>query len=783
MLRLIKNIKDFDLASEITSGKKDINNMSSEEQNQLHEMIANYPHPQDNMVTVSKKALSPLVEAFRFDERHPYWLSKNTPFDSDIWELNLTPKVPKIIDFRVKLDDGESLTTKKHRPLLNSFKYWIISQGNPAYNSGKILTLTSICSNILRILTLIDSLLINAKKINLSKLHLAAVDKNFILDILTTIANHGYQDGIYNYKSKVYKYLANNINNISDDELLDFEKKFPFIASRHCTSEDSTFPFSDIDRKKACCYLYKQGAYSIGSSISSSNPRSTYFKKLYKNTLSASSTGFYKIDDLLIKKPLSNKEFVSIPVKNVESKGYSNAVITRYLSSFRSLITVNYNANAARISTHEFKDISISRIRRHAKLHDIGRFTTLPAPLVFEAMKNAFDFSFKYADDILETAFNCLLKKPKNKDNRGQVNTIAFKNESFKCYLPKSLKKLGVESWGVLDSDPNCFIKRRKNIGFVDLFNVLMGSIQIIVGATMARRQAELMDLDPICNLVPQGINPQENRRQEFELIFDNRKSGSGGQFATRESLSKPILNSVAGLIYKLQMFNERLIKAKINKSAELSLFVNLNPHHIAITSVNETTYNQHLNAFCDYFETSVIEYEINDYRRYYIRQHQLRRFFAMVFFYSKSFDGLDTLRHFLGHTDVEHLYYYITEGVAGEVLAGVKAKVLLDSTDENHIKNIKKLEPILKTHFQTKSLRIKTLPDAIETYGYKEEFLTSPTIETLKHTIDRERLITELIDEGIIDLRPEFFTIKAIDGTEKRDFNLVLHVTDLEEW
>src|SRR6185437_10835464 len=84
------------------------------------------------------------------------------------------------------------------------------------------------------------------------------------------------------------------------------------------------------------------------------------------------------------------------------------------------------------------------------------------------------------------------------------------------------------------------------------------------------------------------------------------------------------------------------------------------------------------LDYFSDYFELPGEK----PGTRYYIRQHQLRRFFAMVFFWSGSFGGLDTLRYFLGHANLEHVYRYITENTPGAVLRAVKAewasKVLL---------------------------------------------------------------------------------------------------------
>ena len=95
-------------------------------------------------------------------------------------------------------------------------------------------------------------------------------------------------------------------------------------------------------------------------------------------------------------------------------------------------------------------------------------------------------------------------------------------------------------------------------------------------------------------------------------------------------------------------------------------------------TSVTNTTYSENIDFFIDY-----IQGELKDGKRYYIRQHQLRRFFAMCFFWGSGFGSLDTLRWFMGHTNVEHVYHYITESTSGEVLRNVKTQFLLENVEK----------------------------------------------------------------------------------------------------
>ena len=117
----------------------------------------------------------------------------------------------------------------------------------------------------------------------------------------------------------------------------------------------------------------------------------------------------------------------------------------------------------------------------------------------------------------------------------------------------------------------------------------------------------------------------------------------------------------------------------------------------------------------------------LKDGKRYYIRAHQLRRFFALSFFWGSGFGGMDTLRWFMGHTDVEHLYHYITENTTGEVLRHAKSQYLSETIVE---------------HAELRSL-------IEERYG--------TTDFTLLSTDDLEVFIDDLLLEGEVELEPEF--------------------------
>lgn len=217
-------------------------------------------------------------------------------------------------------------------------------------------------------------------------------------------------------------------------------------------------------------------------------------------------------------------------------------------------------------------------------------------------------------------------------------------------------------------------------------------------------------------------------------------------------------------------------------------MFNNLNTKDCQLSKISSVTYNAHLDALCDYVETDLVQYDNGEYRRNYVRQHQLRRFFAMAFFWSKGFDGMDALRWMLGHSDMEHLYNYISESETGAVLNGAKASVIVrgvvDSTSElaklEGIEEVRKIIAERLTGNSSTPITIESVSEAVEDYD-DESYLTVPHISQLQKEQDIETEVITLLKEGRITLEPEFFIIEDIDGNTTQTFNLILKIKDLD--
>ncbi|MDE1462583.1 hypothetical protein [Spartinivicinus poritis] len=196
------------------------------------------------------------------------------------------------------------------------------------------------------------------------------------------------------------------------------------------------------------------------------------------------------------------------------------------------------------------------------KINGNGRFRSVPAIVVFEAMRNGFEFCFKYADDIL----NSLLGVLESASKKGIITNTTSKNmdEIIKNNISSTLQAMGVKKYTIgykNNNFENSFDHLRSDEGLIELYEVLLGSILVVLGSVAARRQGEIIDLHDDA-LIP-DINPNilKNKNINFFLSFYNRKSGDE---TDRERLSRPIPRSVAGLIWKLKLFKKNLTDKKL---------------------------------------------------------------------------------------------------------------------------------------------------------------------------------------------------------------------------
>jgi hypothetical protein len=703
---------------------------------------------------------------------NPEWLEKNSSFSSSVWHCvfrdNLNNEYRKQVDFGIKLADGELLTAPKHQHLLATFKHWIYSQiGSPYYGGAEPKPLVAY-ANVLKCLHFIDFFLLNTVEYQLEQHGLHLVNKSDINIALRLMGAADICDSVYKSTNTLKSWLYQPLGLLSGTEAATPTEAEIVTIDR---SMDS-LGLSDCEIISCRRALLSRGFYDMEGSRFWRIRMKALTEKFYRNTLSGHSVHpDWRIFN--IGTPPLETEYPRVKVRRDHDHGIQESAVSAYLSVLFRMGRATRERGYLKLD-EVISSTTVSGVLNGHQLIQAGRYRSIPAQVVFDAISSSLDFADKYGEDILTAVARvfALARKP---IRYAILNSIVVENISPKLY------ELGVRQWSA--SHPNSchssgFDAIRANIGLYDLYRVLIGSTQIVVGALMARRQGEMTDLLADSCLLPEA-DPFENPTQNFQLQFFNRKSGTGSD---REEITRPIILAGARLIWRLKKFHAAM-RDYFEGSMPCQLFIALHTHGLKPSKMNHKYFNQNFDIACDYFETKSVTINGNVMARFYIRQHQLRRFFAMVFFYGHSIENRPAVAWMLAHTDEAHLFNYISETVGGEVLIGVKAELIASEmwNKSKNIENLDSLIPIIKCQWNGNKINLKTAEEIENEIGFlfeDDNFEIKPQFSEFDDRKDYlEDEIYRLIKDGKIELSRETARVIDKNGNTLKSCKLVLNV------
>lgn len=661
-----------------------------------------------------------IVETHRTSFFSAPWLLSS--FESPVWKI--TCERSSRIDFRVVLDDGLLLTHSRHEKLLKAMKCFLIIQTHPEHTRGVIYSDSTASHRVLSATHICEYLVVNAVQLGLGKFGLQAISASDGMLMLKTLATTEACEGVYGWSERLTAHLIQQGALLTKKELASAIEEKPQLTS--LTPGDRTLRLTDDELVRARTWLWQNGHYRYSADGDGRRhilDTSRMMPILYPRGTLKSNWMRPLIPKLqLIQVPKLLREKRGVPVRGEKRSEDSLRYYVRPLRSLRLLERVDLQIPRGLVEATNDR-----AFLQGLPLEPPGRYRTLPHGLVFTCLRNALEFSLTYAQELLNTYVE--LAKEATRSNCSVA--VYIQSHDIQKFLGPALRDCGVNCWSLVNevkiactdnaygqigtAEAMFFSRLRKSHGLYEMLLVLGGSLLIILGTLMARRQGELIDL--VC-----GSMFDESRTR---LRFKGRKVGTGN---IRGSRDRPIPPVAVELLLMVEHFQERLIAAGvIDKFTKLFAFPNMTWQGLATSGQSDC--NMMLDRFCDYFEV-----QLNSKgERFYIRQHQLRRFFAMLFFWGNSFSGLDSLRWFLGHTDSRHLYNYITESTPGDVLRSVK----VDFTVE-----------------RTLCADAQTLPllDFVE-----ERFHTRDVL--LLDVDELAEFIDELMLRGQVTVEPQFFT------------------------
>jgi len=788
MLKLIVN--------NLKEKKIGLHELNSEELTEtLHYAVEN----QD--FTLQREIGNHFTHIYDQSDEMPYWYKSE--YDDDVTIMNFGQK-DKVVNWSsVTLDDGLPLTHSKHKPLLNAFKNWLLAVSDPLENGGMVIKVTTVKNSVSKVLSLIDAILLRSVALKLSCYHLSHITADFWLSLFKAMAEGGPTNGIYDFTGRIVKLVKAHVNNITQEQVVDFVSMYPFV-NRDIVEDDLTLYLTKEERVKACYWLYTQGYYNYRGQPRKQGSGDVLAMLLFEGKIVSPLIFIPTSPELWLADKARATEYVPFNTENSETSA-ADKTIRIYISVAKLINTNIFKDNASSPLIDATKVLNIRKINDLITLQTTSRTQTLHPDVVFKLIRQSFEFVLKYQQDILRACLLALsqgaIKNTKTGSNKERPDRKSrkfipeiHKNMSIterghfmqikvmRVLNEKAVKAMGIRQvlpFEVLAADKYNAI--RNNESLFELYGVLIGSCQYLTGIITARRQDELVSLKSSGNLSP-NKNPFEERNEdiEYNLIFKLKKSGNGGKLSTNQIIERPITTSLAKIIWRLEAFNEAAISQGVVKGKTLDLFNNLDARMCHLTKTTVKSFNAHLDSICDYFETPLVKMSNGELRRQYVRQHQLRRFFALLFFWQKRFQGLEALRWMLGHTDMSHLYHYISSNEVGDILNGVKATVIVQGVlnkdgELEKLKSIGELKATLAKKYNAGAVIIDELESVIDLAD--DDDITTPHIDQLKAEANLEANLEELLKTGEISLEPNFFKVTDEDGQVRETFNLAFQV------
>ncbi|CAH6829217.1 Site-specific recombinase, phage integrase family domain protein [Vibrio chagasii] len=725
----------------------------------------------------------------------PFWL--NSDFLDVVWNIDIgNAKVKKIYWNKIMLSDGSRLTEVKNKKILDFLKYLILTPNCPVTNGGSVKKIRSVSSSISDSIKLINLILSHDDLLNIGE-SFKNLNSDFIFSTLIKYCKGGFYHSI-NYDVNLEKFI-NTLPCLVKNGV-SFET---FLEDHPYLSKNTHLLFTSKEDKKKhienAYKLYINGFYrkhEYKNDLLHQPNYSSVTNAIFGNRIIPLSS-YTHIDTLSkyqIKPTASSRQFSAI--NHYQDKGtISKATITALIYIIEHIPVSAWLAKIEHLNI----DPSTITLQRLKGFHDfklVERTFSLPPVLVLKSMAKAFELNLNekfertdlwYPDVIsegepvliIDLLYDTILKFTEKTKGLTKNNSSYRKIIRDSLFVSEKLRSLGFNRFlKIKGSDPH------EVNSVVHFYKVITGSIYMLTGALNARRVSEFTNLPPTGNLKPENINPWLMKNPEtfsdFMLGFFAAKTGVGGEISLRDYVERPTPLIIAKLIYKIEKYNAIFIDKGFCSTKDIGLFNGVAFNNFKLHSLDNKQFNAAISCFCDYIKTPTTVIDGITYR-YYILEHELRRFFALLFFWSSDDKNIDSLRHQLAHSDLQHLYNYISESLSGDILNSTKAIYLAHKFRNLKSTDLEKLNVAILNQFGVDSINLTTTNDFMDVYfpddALDEDFSLNIDSEILIKQSKLEGQIQYLLDNDIVLLEPEFFK----NESNKLTFNFVIKVKDLE--
>ena len=413
-----------------------------------------------------------------------------------------------------------------------------------------------------------------------------------------------------------------------------------------------------------------------------------------------------------------------------ESGGLSESSVGMFRGLFGSLLDAHRHLpdllpEPTNLSIHR----AVKLANHYAK--QVGHTPFMPVSTGLTYLNAAMRFIHVYGDAIIELYLAVLPSIMGKETSRPRWLAKAFKRHTKDWRIASGepiTKVLNITKFRHAEN-PRAFNRMRSNPTLDEALRVLIGSCVVCMAILKPSREEELTHLKRNC------IRHDDNG---YWLNYKLGKSNLKGVEAWQE-VDRPIPVISAKAIKILQRLGDGLSQVLGGDSkASDNLFYLPRLEGLGALNADSNLLNIHLNLFCDFVDLP----PDTEGRRWYVRIHEMRKWFLLLLFWSGRFDVLDAARWMAGHTDAAHIYAYIEKEFPGESLPQIEAEY-----SEERLRRLEKgqsgiedgsnvlYEAVLK-HFNVEFLAM--IPES-EWAGYVRALRESDTFHLEPHSIRDE--------------------------------------------
>lgn len=413
----------------------------------------------------------------------------------------------------------------------------------------------------------------------------------------------------------------------------------------------------------------------------------------------------------------------------------SETVVNELLNIWELLYTHSHSTDGL-LSFNPLRDTNRSSILSEINYVEKGRTPNIPMDIALHYISESITWIIEYGAELIELNNNVNYEMDKLKKNKTSRDDYFAPNAFKNVDIPEALQPLNITRYNRHQTGTPREVTRN-NLSIKDALECLEAACFIAIATFSARRYEEITNLT---------INCIKKDYDGFVIEFAAQKASAHHLL---ESLKRPIPSIVLMAVNLLEELHKGLRSKTDIKEYNKLLFLKKTQN--GINKLTNTDITNKLDLFADIIKSPTFFLPNDDTeRRWYIRPHECRRFYAYTYVWSTPDSNLYALSYFMGHGGIEETQRYANNAIAGsEFPDHIKILTVNALLSDKAKGDANKLKEITLKHFN------------VENIQFIDEMLLGPYLQKL---YESNQLFVEIINT------PETFSGK----------NICIHYTEM---